>query len=100
MKTITQEQLLMERIEHLQIKQEIALRQLKSQVHNSIQFWNPLSMIKSTLFAEDNSNNAKTDLMNTAVNITSRLISQNSLLVFFQKPIKNILGNILQRFIK
>jgi hypothetical protein len=100
MKTITQEQLLMERIEHLQFKQDIELRQLKSQVHGSIQLLNPLSIIRSTLFGSDNSPDTKADLMNTAVNITSQFISRNSVLGLFQKPIKTILGNILQRFIK
>jgi hypothetical protein len=100
MKTITEEQLLMERIEHLQIKQDIELRQLKSQVHGSIQLLNPLSIIRSTLFGSDNSPDTKTDLMNTAVNMTTQFLSRNTVLGLFQKPIKRILGNILQKFIK
>ncbi|RKS02765.1 hypothetical protein [Flavobacterium sp. 102] len=105
MKTITQEQLLMEHIEHLQKKQDLELLELRSQVHNFTQSLNPLTLLKSFLFPnEENSSGLstdfKSDLINTVVNVTSKFLSRNSVLSQFQNPIKKILGNILQRFVK
>jgi hypothetical protein len=96
MNSFTQEQLLLERIEHLQFKQDIELRQLKSQVHGSIENFNPLASFMNGNASPE----TKSNLVNAAVNITSQFLSRNTVLGLFQKPIKNILGNLLQRFIK
>ncbi|MFN3755134.1 hypothetical protein [Flavobacterium sp.] len=101
MKTITQEQLLMEHIEHLQKKQDLELLELKSQVHNLTQSLNPLTLIKSFFSpSDDDSSDFKSDLINTAVGITSRFLTRNNFLNQFQTPIKTMLSNILQRFVK
>ena len=96
METISQEQLLMERIEHLQLKQDIELRQLKSQVHGSVQFFTPLF----SLFGGNTTPETKSNLVKTAINITSQLLSRNTVLGLFQKPINRVLENLIQRFIK
>lgn len=96
METISQEQLLMDRIEHLQIKQDIELRQLKSQVHGSVQFLTPFF----SLFGGNSTPDTKSNLVNTAINITSQLLSRNTVLGLFQKPINRVLENLIQRFIK
>jgi hypothetical protein len=85
----------MERIEHLQIKQDIELRQLKTQVHGSIQLLNPFS----SLFGGNATLETKSNLVNTAINISSQLLSRNSVLGLFQEPIKRFLVNLFKRFI-
>ena len=102
---MTQEQLLMEHIEYLQKKQDIELLELRSQVHHFTQSLNPLTLLKSFLFpSDDNASGLKTefksDLVNTLVNMTSQFLARNSVLSHFQNPIKTILGNVLQRFVK
>jgi len=96
MNTFTQEQLLLERIEHLQLKQDIELRQLKKLVHGSIENLNPLASYMNGNASQE----TKSNLVNAAVNITSQFLSRNTVFGLFQKPIKNILGNLLQHFIK
>jgi len=96
MKTITEAQLLMERIEYLQIKQDFELRQLKSKVHGSVKQLNPFSL----LFNSISTPQVKSNLLNTVLNITTRNLSQNIIFGILQKPINRLFGNLLQRFIK
>ena len=96
MKTITKEQLLLEHIAHLEIKQNIELQVLKTQVHSSIEILNPIF----SLFFTDSNLNRKSNLVDSAVNITTQLLTQNTILGLFQKPIKNVVWNLLRRFIK
>lgn len=95
MKTITEAELLKEHIIHLQLKQAIELRQLKSQVHGAMDHLNPLA----SFFGSNDTSEIKTDLVGTAVNITSQFLFKNNLLSRFQQPIKRILGNWLQNFL-
>jgi hypothetical protein len=92
MKTITQEQLLMERIISLQTKQRSELQQLKIQFHNASQVLNPFSIIKTSLLEMDAVPNLKNMALNGLVNLTSHYLGKNSLLRIFQKPIYKILG--------
>jgi hypothetical protein len=95
MKTITEAELLKEHIIHLELKQALELRQLKSDVHGAIHHLNPLA----SFFGNNAAYEMKTDLVGTAVNMTSQFLFRNSLLGRFQKPIKRILGNWLQNFL-
>jgi hypothetical protein len=95
MKTITEAELLKEHIVHLELKQVIELRQLKAEVHRAIHHLNPLA----SFFGNNAATEMKTDLVGSAVNITSQFLFKNNFLGRFQKPITRILGNWLQNFI-
>lgn len=95
MKTITEAELLREHIIHLELKQAIELRQLKSDVHGAIHHLNPLA----SFFGNNAAYGTKTDLVGTAVNMTSQFLFRNNFLGRFQNPIKRILGNWWQNFI-
>lgn len=95
MKTICEDKLLKEHIIHLELKQAIELRQLKSQVHGALHHLDPLA----SFFGSTTSSEIKTDLVGTAVNLTSRFLFKNTLLSRFQQPIKIVLGKWLRSFI-
>jgi len=95
MKTINQEQFLMERIISLQIKQATELHQLKMQLHEALQTLNPFSIIKSSLLEKDNSPDLKHLVINGVVNLTSTYLAKNPFLRILQQPIKKFLGNFV-----
>jgi hypothetical protein len=99
MKTITQEQLLMERIISLQTQQRSELQQLKVQFHNTMQVLNPFSIIKTSLLEMDAVPNLKNVVLNGVVNLTSYYLGKNSLLRIFQKPIYKILGTFVNELV-
>lgn len=95
MKINTEAELLKEHIIHLELKQTIELRQLKSQVHGALNHLNPLA----SFFGNNAATEMKTDLVGSAINITSQFLFRNNFLGRFQYPIRRILGNWLQDFI-
>jgi hypothetical protein len=95
MKTNTEAELLKEHIIHLEFKQTIELRQLKSQVHRALNHLNPLA----SFFGNNAATEMKTDLVGSAINITSQFLFRNTLLGRFQNPVRRIIGNWLQHFI-
>ena len=95
MKINTEAELLKEHITHLELKQAIELRLLKSQIHGALNHLNPLA----SFFGNNAATEMKTDLVGSAINITSQFLFRNNFLGRFQNPIRRILGNWLQDFI-
>ena len=95
MKSINQEQLLMERIISLQIQQQTELQDLKNQFHNSLQLLNPFSFLKSFLFKIDTVPDIKNVMVKGVVNLASNYLAKNPLFSTFQQPINNILRTVL-----
>jgi hypothetical protein len=94
MKTIDKKVYLKERINALEIQQTAELYLLKNQFHTTIEQINPLNFLKNAISGIIASPDIKSDLLNSTINIASNFISKNTVLGVFQKPIKNILGNL------
>lgn len=95
MKTADEKDFLMQQIIVLERKQTEELRLLKQQFHSTVEQLNPFYFIKNTFKQLTAPTEIKSGLVNGAVSLTSHFITQNSFLGQFQKPIKNILGNIV-----
>lgn len=99
MKTIDKKELLMQRIIALESKQAYELNQLKSEFHTAIDQLSPWHLIKNAFTGFTSSPDTKSDVLDGAVNIASHFLSRNPILGVFQKPIKNILRNTLEKLI-
>jgi len=98
MKTTDQKQLLMQRIQTLEIQQTIELNELKQQVHLSFESLSPINYIKNTLHDITSSPDIKSDLWQGVVGLTSGyLTSRVGLLSLAQRPIRNMLGWISKK---
>ncbi len=98
MKTTDQKQLLMQRIQTLEMQQTIELNELKQQVHLSFESLSPMNYIKNTLHDITASPDIKSDLWKGVVGLTSGyLTSKIGLLGLAQKPIRNLLGWISKK---
>ncbi|QBZ98521.1 hypothetical protein [Flavobacterium sangjuense] len=95
MKTPEEKDFLMERIIALEIKQKVELELLKLQFHSTVEQLNPLYFIKNSFKQLTAAPEIKSGLLDSAVNMTSQYLTRNPFLGRFQKPIKNILGNVL-----
>jgi hypothetical protein len=96
MKTLQEKDFLLERITALEIKQTAELQQLKLQFHSTVEQLNPLYFVKNTFKKLTTDPELKSSLLDNAVSITSHYLSKNTLLGNFQKPIRNIIGNVIQ----
>ena len=98
MKTTDQKQLLMQRIQALEIRQTIELKELKQQVHRSFESLSPLNYIKNTLHDITSSPDIKADLWNGVVGLTTGYLSHKSgLLGLAQKPLRSLLGWVTKK---
>lgn len=100
MKTIDKKDMLKERITALELQQSEELRILKLEFHSLAERLNPLYLIKSTFKNLTSDPEIKSNLLDSAVTMTSHFIAKNTFLSRFQTPIKNIIGNVLQTFLK
>ncbi|WP_333600764.1 hypothetical protein [Flavobacterium sp.] len=95
MKAIAKKDVLRERIAILESQQTAELMLLKQQFHNTVEQLNPLYFIKNAFKGITTSPEIKSDILHSAVTVTSNFVSKNTLFGAFQKPIKKIIGNIL-----
>ncbi|MGL2964253.1 hypothetical protein ACSVH2_10585 [Flavobacterium sp. RSB2_4_14] len=95
MKTINQEQFLLERIVSLEIQQRTQSQQLKIQFHESLQLLNPFSIIKSSLIEIDTVPEIKNVVLKGMVNLTSYYLAKNPVYGIFQRPINRLLGKVI-----
>jgi hypothetical protein len=95
MKTLDEKDLLIQHIIFLERKQTEELSLLKLEFHSTVEQLNPLYFIKNTYKQLTAPTDIKSGLVNGAVTMTSHFLTQNSFLSRFQKPLKNILGNVV-----
>lgn len=96
MKTIDKKDVLKERITALEIQQSEELRVLKLEFHSIAEKLDPLYLIKNTFKNLTADPEIKSNLLDSAVSMTSHFIARSTFLSRFQTPIKNIIGNVLQ----
>lgn len=95
MKKPLEKDLLKEYIAVLETKQTAEWHDVKNELHSTIEQLNPLSFLKNGLSSFTNFSDLKSNLLNSAVAITTNYLSQNTVLGAFEKPIKKIAGNVL-----
>ncbi|MCF6129606.1 hypothetical protein L1S35_07975 [Flavobacterium sp. AS60] len=96
MKTIDKKNMLKERITALEIQQTEELRILKLEFHSLAEKLNPLYLIKNTFKNLTADPEIKSNLLDSAISMTSQFIAGNTFLNRFQTPIKNIIGNVFK----
>ncbi len=98
MKTTDQKQLLLQRIQTLEMQQTMELSELKQQIHLSFESLSPLNFIKSTLHDITSSPDIKADLWQGVVGLTSGyLTTKVGVLGLAQKPVRSLLGWIAKK---
>lgn len=98
MKTTDQKQLLLHRIQTLEMQQTMELSELKQQIHLSFESLSPLNFIKSTLHDITSSPDIKADLWQGVVGLTSGyLTTKVGVLGLAQKPVRSLLGWIAKK---
>ena len=98
MKTTDQKQLLLQRIQTLEMQQTMELSDLKQQIHLSFESLSPLNFIKSTLHDITSSPDIKADLWQGVVGLTSGyLTTKVGVLGLAQKPVRSLLGWIAKK---
>ncbi|WP_293875652.1 hypothetical protein [Flavobacterium sp.] len=95
MKTINKMDLLVQRIIALENKQALELHLIKREFHDTVEHLNPLNFLKNTFKGFITSPDTKSHLLHNTIDLATHFIAKNRVLSFFEKPIKNILGNTL-----
>jgi hypothetical protein len=98
MKTTSEKQALIAKINTLQAQQVEDLAEFKEQLELAYDSIKPLNFIKNTLHQITSSSDIRSDLLHGAVNITTALIGKNLIAGLAETPIKKMINGILRFF--
>jgi hypothetical protein len=93
---ITESEALSQKISSLQNKRQEDLKLLKEQIHQVHESIKPINLIKNAFHEMTSSSETKSNLVDSAIGLTSGFLSKKILFGSSKNPIRNILGNVLQ----
>lgn len=98
MKTTSEKEALIAKINALQAQKVQDLAELKEQFELTYESIKPLNFIKNTLHQITSSSDIRSDLLHGAINITTALIGKNLIAGLAETPIKKMINGVLRFF--
>ncbi len=96
MKKGNQSELIKSQIWFLKTKQKEELASLKNQLHITFESFKPINLLKETFKEVGESPDLKSNLLNSAIGLSTGFISKKLMVGKTSNPIKNIIGTVVE----